>query len=164
MNEVGPRVRRIARRKFSVTLKVVIEHLATITVTARDQAEADRKAFAAYSRDVYTSDDGELGLPEPRWWDAEPRVHDPVINSTFRCVDCGAHSQYFMVSDELWAASGMKPNGGMLCLTDLERRIGRRLTLDDFTAIVPTMGKWRRHVAARTAQQERAGEEARHGG
>jgi hypothetical protein len=28
------------------------------------------------------------------------------------------------VSDELWAASGMAPNGGMLCLACFEGRIG----------------------------------------
>jgi hypothetical protein len=141
------------RRKFSVTLKVVIEHLATITVTARDQAEADRKAFDAYNRDVYTvADSSELGLPQSRWSEPTPYVHDPEIDPTFRCVDCGVHCDYFMVSDELWAASGMAPNGGMLCLTDLERRIGRQLTLDDFTALFPAVEKWRRHLEARNAR------------
>jgi hypothetical protein len=32
----------------------------------------------------------------------------------------------------------MAPHGGMLCLCCLEGRIGRLLTLDDFTAMMPT--------------------------
>jgi hypothetical protein len=57
------------------------------------------------------------------------------------CRDCGidtiAHGHYYMVGNELWAASGMTPHGGMLCLTCLERRIGRPLRPQDFTAVFP---------------------------
>lgn len=53
-----------------------------------------------------------------------------------------------MVTDELWAASGLAPNDGMLCLVDLEKRIGRQLTLDDFAAMVPSACVWH-HCAAR---------------
>ena len=70
--------------------------------------------------------------------------------SRFRCVDCGKDTfegEYYTVTDEVWAAGGLAPHGGMLCLADLERRIGRWLTFDDFTALVPR--DWRQHVAAR---------------
>lgn len=57
------------------------------------------------------------------------------------CVDCGADTlpaewggqgEYYMVHDELWAKAGMAPNGGMLCIGCLERRIRRRLRPGDF--------------------------------
>ena len=139
---------------FPVTLRIVREYSATILVPARDQAEADRLALAAY--DAWRSDlDAEirvyLGFPPP--WDEHELVeHEPEIDRTFRCVDCGKNTmggEYFMVSDELWAATGMAPNGGMLCLADLERRRGRLITFDDFTAVVPSAQVWAEHVSAR---------------
>src|SRR5262245_42362542 len=67
----------------------------------------------------------------------------------FRCVDCGKDTidEYYMVADELWAASG--GGDGMLCLACLERRIGRKLALDDFTAMVPSPQVWKQHLARR---------------
>jgi hypothetical protein len=71
----------------------------------------------------------------------------------FSCVDCGnctlCSGEYYMVKNELWAAAGVKPNGGMLCLLDLERRIGRALTVADFTTKMPSLDAWRQHIAAR---------------
>jgi hypothetical protein len=143
-------------RDYRVTVKVVTEHFATVTVRAHNQAAADDKAIAWYYRDAHTDEGpnaGHLGLPSPRWYeDVMPREHEPVIDRTFRCVDCGKDTQggeYYMVADELWAAAGMAPNGGMLCLADLERRIGRPLVPDDFTAMFAR--DWHRHVAAREA-------------
>ena len=60
----------------------------------------------------------DLGFPEP-WDEHEMCEHDPEIDRKFRCVDCDKSvlgGEYYMVADELWAASGMEPNGGMLCL------------------------------------------------
>ena len=37
----------------------------------------------------------------------------------------------------------------MLCLACLERRIGRLLTGEDFTALCPSASVWERHIAAR---------------
>jgi hypothetical protein len=37
-----------------------------------------------------------------------------------------------MVHDHVWAAAGMKPYGGYLCLACLARRLGRSLTWRDF--------------------------------
>jgi ATP-dependent helicase HepA len=54
---------------------------------------------------------------------------------------------YYMVDDDVWAASG--GGDGMLCLPCLERRIDRPLAEADFAAIMPQC--WERHVAARGA-------------
>jgi hypothetical protein len=46
-----------------------------------------------------------------------------------------------MVRDELWAAAGMTPDGGCLCIECLEARLGRQLDRSDFTdASVNEMG------------------------
>lgn len=56
--------------------------------------------------------------------------------SNFLCLDCGVDTghtdQYYMIHDELWLSvnPGRK---GMLCFSCLENRLGRRLTLSDFT-------------------------------
>jgi hypothetical protein len=42
--------------------------------------------------------------------------------------------EYYMVHREVWAAAGMLPRGGMLCVGCLEARLGRRLTAADFTS------------------------------
>jgi hypothetical protein len=139
---------------FPVTLRIVREYSATILVPARDQAEADRLALAAYDawrHDLDAEFRVDLGFPEP-WDEHEMYEYDPEIDRKFRCVDCDKSvlgGEYYMVADELWAASGMAPNGGMLCLADLERRLGRLITFDDFTAIVPSAQVWAEHVAAR---------------
>jgi uncharacterized protein DUF2695 len=50
------------------------------------------------------------------------------------CVDCGADFDEFnyRVKDAVWAAGGLKPDGGLLCIGCLERRLGRQLNRDDF--------------------------------
>ena len=49
------------------------------------------------------------------------------------CVDCaGDFDERYMVKCEIWAASGLARDGGVLCIGCLERRLGRRLTPDDF--------------------------------
>ena len=73
----------------------------------------------------------------------------------FLCIGCGKDTmggEYYMVSDELWAASG----GGnwMLCLACLERRIGRELTLADFTAIAPEFEIWELHKLRRAKARQ----------
>jgi hypothetical protein len=78
------------------------------------------------------------------------------------CIDCGKTTlggEYYMVSDDLWAASGIAPNGGMLCLACLERRIGRPLTIYDFTAILPSDECWQHHVDSRTSARPTASSE-----
>jgi hypothetical protein len=54
----------------------------------------------------------------------------------FECVDCGVNTsdieEYYMVTHSVWAASGMTPSGGMLCVGCLETRLGRPLAAADF--------------------------------
>jgi hypothetical protein len=145
-------------KTFTVTVKLVREYSATIDIRARDQAEADEIALDEYYRFARSDDFNVkaywLGFPPP-WREHDNVDYDPEIDTKFRCVDCGvctnSSGEYYRVYDEIWAASGLGPNDGMLCLHDLERRIGRKLTLDDFTAIAPTRVAWERHVANRSA-------------
>jgi hypothetical protein len=37
-----------------------------------------------------------------------------------------------MLLDSVWARTGLAPQGGVLCLPCIERRLGRRLDYDDF--------------------------------
>ena len=50
--------------------------------------------------------------------------------------DCGinasARGDWYMLSDDVWAATGMAPAGGVLCLVCVERRLGRDLQEEDF--------------------------------
>jgi hypothetical protein len=139
---------------YRVTVTMLREYSATIAIRARSQAEADRMALAAFNK--WTCEDCQtfaLGIPSP-WNENESVDHDPEIDTAFRCVDCGKDTgggEYYMVGDDVWAASGLAPNGGMLCLGCLERRIGRLLTGEDFTALMPSLDVWERHLAARTA-------------
>jgi hypothetical protein len=92
-------------------------------------------------------------------WFADRRIgdwrepSDEEIARRFLCVDCGADTdatgEYYMVSDDLWAATQMAPNGGMLCLDCLEKRTGRPLILDDFTAVAPKEKAWMLHNMCR---------------
>jgi hypothetical protein len=80
------------------------------------------------------------------------RAEQEAVARRFLCIDCGKSTlggEYYMVGDDLWAASGVAPNGGMLCLACLETRIRRPLTIADFTAILPSAECWERHVALR---------------
>jgi hypothetical protein len=65
-----------------------------------------------------------------------------------RCTDCridvapcvGATPrdgtwEWYMVRSHVWAASGMKPDGGFLCIGCLEERIGRQLGPADFASV-----------------------------
>jgi hypothetical protein len=76
----------------------------------------------------------------------------------FFCLDCRTDTcesgEYYMVADNVWAASGLAPNGGMLCLVCLERRIGRPLTSEDFAALWPTASAWERHITARAGSAD----------
>src|SRR5262245_51189028 len=124
-------------RTYRVTVKMLREFSATIAVPANDEAEADRAAIAAFNKWAYQEgfEDYQalpLGFPPP--WDEHDIVdHEPQIDTRFRCVDCGKDTrnsgEYYRVDDDVWAASGLEPNGGMLCLACLEWRIKRPLTL-----------------------------------
>ena len=53
------------------------------------------------------------------------------------CVDCNVNTltihEYYMVYDSVWEDSGLNKFDGMLCISCLEQRIGRRLQPDDFS-------------------------------
>jgi len=133
-------------REFTVTIKVVREHFATIKLRAANQAEADEAALALYWKEGDLRGSGPLGLPPP-WVEHERREHDPEIETRDRCVDCAENAGYYLVSNELWAASGLGPHHGMLCLPCLARRVGRPIAFDDFTADLPRREDWERYVA-----------------
>jgi hypothetical protein len=123
-------------KAFTVTIKVVREHFATIKLQAASQAEADEAALALYWKGSDLTGSGPLGLPPP-WVEHERREHDPEIDTGDRCVDCAENAGNYMLSNELWAASDLGPRDGMLCLPYLARRVGRPMTFD-FTAELPT--------------------------
>jgi hypothetical protein len=53
----------------------------------------------------------------------------------FLCLDCstdtGKIGEHYMLVDETWELTGLG-KFGMLCIADVEARIGRRLTATDF--------------------------------
>jgi len=55
------------------------------------------------------------------------------------CDGCGASSGYFgyMVQDSLWKEYVGPPDAGHLCVSCLERRVGRPLVLSDFAVDMP---------------------------
>jgi hypothetical protein len=80
-------------REFTVTIKVVREHFATIRLRAASQAEADEAALALYWKGGDLRGSGPLGLPPP-WVEHERREHDPEIDTRDRCVDCVENAGY----------------------------------------------------------------------
>ena len=126
-------------------MRRAIERLRDVTETlhlAQDNLEAAQDAF-----DFETENEQFAMLSK-----AVEAIEQARSGRRFFCVDCGKNTlggEYYMVRDELWAASGLEPNDGMLCLACLEKRIGRLLTLEDFAAVVPSRECWERHVAHR---------------
>lgn len=53
------------------------------------------------------------------------------------CLDCGYDSGRYYESAEVWAATGLGPLDGRLCLDCLACRLGRSLRLDDFPDDAP---------------------------
>jgi hypothetical protein len=83
-----------------------------------------------------------------------PCPHCGVRHRWPRCVDChialmpgtppGRHDwQRYMVRDEVWAAAGMHPRGGWLCIPCLETRLDRPLVGRDLAPglLVNTPGR-----------------------
>jgi hypothetical protein len=65
------------------------------------------------------------------------RMGQPGGDNRFRCVDCRRDTakigHIYMLRTDVWAMTGLAPEGGMLCLDDAEARIGRPLTEADFS-------------------------------
>lgn len=57
--------------------------------------------------------------------------------SDFDCLDCKTpylHCTPYMVHRDIWKLSGLGSRDGCLCIPCLEARIGRKLTIHDFTS------------------------------
>jgi hypothetical protein len=85
----------------------------------------------------------ERGLTVEQWAQWEQILQEkgriPWTYQPTPCVDCGVDvscvggiAEYYLVHDHVWAACGLKPKGGELCIGCLERRLGRQLTRSDF--------------------------------
>jgi hypothetical protein len=52
------------------------------------------------------------------------------------CLDCGLDTgkagEHFFLIDEVWSLTGLG-HKGMLCVEDIEKRIGRQLAASDFS-------------------------------
>lgn len=57
---------------------------------------------------------------------------------TYLCADCSGPTDYYTARDELWATHGA--GDGDLCLPCLSARVGRPLTIDDFSICGATVG------------------------
>jgi hypothetical protein len=65
--------------------------------------------------------------------------------------------EYYMVTDKVWAQSGLPKLGGMLCIGCLEAHIGRPLVRQDFTdCLLNTMPQNKRSARLRAALEREA--------
>ena len=82
----------------------------------------------------------------------------------WRCLDCGVDvtksGDYCMVHDAVWAATGLGPNDGTLCLDHMAARLGRQLRLEDFTACLPSLARFRAAIARGVVEAPRSGSPA----
>jgi hypothetical protein len=64
------------------------------------------------------------------------RFPDHNLRRRWLCVDCGTDtdklSEYYSVTNKVWADAGMRADGGQLCIGCLEVRLGRKLYRSDF--------------------------------
>ena len=59
-----------------------------------------------------------------------------------RCLHCGKVATFgsgddYYIKDEVWAETGIAPDGGTLCLKCLVKRLVAPLTIQDFPADIP---------------------------
>lgn len=62
---------------------------------------------------------------------ANRRPGGPVATSP-GCSDCGGDVDLYTVHDDVWFRRAKARSDMLLCIRDLERRLGRRLTAADF--------------------------------
>ena len=64
------------------------------------------------------------------------KVSKPVNLNSFNCMDCGKNTsqsrEYYMLKNNIWRSICPVDYRGMLCLTCVEKRLGRALVLSDF--------------------------------
>ena len=51
------------------------------------------------------------------------------------CLDCSQDPEYYMVTSEIWKKAGFKNSLGIICIDCLEKRLNKRLGLDDFSDV-----------------------------
>ncbi len=81
------------------------------------------------------------GWVPPSWvkiWERDPQM----LQRGGECMDCGVNTfktdEYYMVRRPLWLEATYDEGGnGMLCISCLENRIGRKLKKEDFPMHVP---------------------------
>jgi hypothetical protein len=75
------------------------------------------------------------------------RIKRDVFTALGHCRDCWTYvyslDEYYMTSDTVWAASGLGPEDGNLCLGCLARRIGRDVRDEDCTRLL--YGAWSKY-------------------
>lgn len=55
------------------------------------------------------------------------------FRATTTCAHCGRYTEHFMVHNAVWSAANLGREMKIICLHCLSRRLGRKLTRDDFT-------------------------------
>lgn len=70
-------------------------------------------------------------------FDPDPYLAPWARPPSFLCHDCGIDvgelgEFVYTVTDDVWAATGLGPHDGLLCIGCLEARLGRRVGGDDF--------------------------------
>jgi hypothetical protein len=69
------------------------------------------------------------------WWSLRHWPPTPCADCGIELIPATPHDipdwQRYMVTDHVWAAAGMTPLGGWLCIDCLELRLGRPLVPDD---------------------------------
>jgi hypothetical protein len=60
------------------------------------------------------------------------RLTHVYVQCTY-CFDCGSDEDWYMLRDEVWAATGMRR--AHLCIACVEQRLGRLVTRADFTDV-----------------------------
>lgn len=58
--------------------------------------------------------------------------NDEEEEISLACWVCGDVGDYYMVRNHTWAVAGLHPHA-LCCLACLQRRLGRPLSIDDFT-------------------------------
>jgi hypothetical protein len=54
------------------------------------------------------------------------------LNEPIATLSVDSTSEVYTVKNDVWKAAGMEPDGGCLCIKCLEKRLGRKLTVQDF--------------------------------
>jgi hypothetical protein len=89
--------------------------------------EAEAKRFQRWSVFQRAKNRPEAEITPANW------AREIDLDKRTRCRDCGTtNGTGYAVYDNVWTATGLAPNGGLLCLADLALRLGRPLRLDDF--------------------------------